>query len=432
MKIIIFIRHFNDFDNVLPIIDYLVRVKRHKDVEIYGARGRDYLKCNKHLTYVSNVLGLKVLSFMDTHISKRDIVLLSIANRLKKRTDHANKLVKLLIDIVAINIIRFINLLVGRSSINKFILSLPEKSIILVDFGTEAGFPYKYLIKYRHKRSVSILAYLHGYSIFSNVDSFRSKALIISSKYNKVIQKILFGRFSNDYYDKYLVGQQQSSTYFSSLNFDWFSEHSRIVEIGLPRYTKEWINRFLRENDTCIGVPALRNSMINKFQKYDRGNSINVALFTSHARFNVDEEKLNKTIEMLSLCDNINLVIKAHTRGEVPKFSKCICNYDSSEIIEWADIGIVYGTSMSMQMLVEDVVVVVPSYVDSNTTILENNKVCVNAYSLEFLRNFLLNYPNVKSLPNKKNIDLFIKKFVYGDCDTYDELMNKFCYFLNE
>ena len=435
MKIIIFIRHFNDFDNVLPIVDYLIRVKRQKDIEIYGSREDDYLKCNKHFEYVTSVLGNNVKSFIDTHITKRDEFLLKIINRVKEITAPKNKTIKFIFDIFIINFIRFINLFVGNS-IKRFVASLPDKAVILVDFGTEGGFPYKYLIQYCHKRQVNILAYLHGYSIYSNVDSYHSKKPILNDRLNRFVQKFIFGKYSNGQYDKYLVGPQQKETYFKSSNFNGFSAHSRIIEIGLPRYTKEWISRFVKQGSVYDSVSVLKA----KFDKYDTGGRTNVTLFTSHSRFNVDENKINETIEMLVSCKSINLTIKIHTRSNAPKiirdnfskFSKYLCDYDSSEIIEWADIGIVYGTSMSIQMLVEGLVVVVPSYIDSNRTILEDNKVCVNAYSLEYMHNFLLNYPDVENIPDKDSIDSFVKKIVYGNKNTYEELMDEFCYFLDE
>jgi hypothetical protein len=63
MKIVIFIRIHNDFDHALPIIDYLIRYK-HQSVIIYGL-GKEYRKCNKHISYVENVLLNKIISFED-------------------------------------------------------------------------------------------------------------------------------------------------------------------------------------------------------------------------------------------------------------------------------------------------------------------------------------------------------------------------------
>lgn len=439
MKIIIFIRHFNDFDNVLPIVDYLIRVKRQKDVEIYGAREQGYQTSNKHLSYVLNILGKRVVSFTNTCLTKTDRILLRIDNRVKKISQPNNKFLKFLFSIFNITITRFVNYLIS-GSVKRFVKNLPENTIIMADFGNEAQFPYKYLIKYCHKRSITILSYLHGYSIFSNVDSYRQKSPMLNSRLNRIVQSFLFGKYSKDYYDKYLVGIQQRDTYMSSLNHDGFTAQSRVVEVGLPRYTREWIYRFIKKDSKFDNAPVLNVNKADKFRKYKKNNGKNVILFLSNSKFNVNEKKLSETMHLLASCENINLIIKMHTRGGTPElirevysnFSQYLCDYDSSELIEWADIGLAYGTSMSIQMLVEGLTVVVPSYIDSNTTILEDNKVCINASSLDFLRNFLLNYPSVKDLPNEESINNFIKKFVYGDCDTYNDLMDKFTYFLDE
>ncbi len=439
MKIIIFVRQFNDFDNVLPLVDYLIRVRGQKDIEIYGAREDGYQRCNKHLSYISNILGKNVISFTNTCIGSRDRVLLKAAIRLKKINDPKNKLVKFIFNIITVNLVRFLYYFAG-GSVKFFINDLPKDTIILADFGNEGQFPFKYLIKYSHKRSITILSYLHGYSIFSNVDSYSFKQPMLGIKFNKIAQKILFGKYSKEYYDKYLVGIQQRDTYLSSANHDGFSAQSSVVEIGIPRYTREWIDRFIKRYSEFDKTAKLGGSNVDKFHEYETNIGFNVTLFTSDSKFNVDEKELSNTIELLASCSNINLIIKMHTRGCTPelmretnfKYSQYICEYDSSEIIEWADIGIVYGTSMSIQMLIEQLVVIVPSYIDSNTTILEENGVCVNAYSLEYLHNFLLHYPDVANLPDQNNINYFIKKFVYGDCNTYKELMDKFCYFLDE
>ena len=48
MKIIVFIRSHNDFDQVLPILDYLIRIK-NQVVEVYGV-GDDYKNCTNIYT----------------------------------------------------------------------------------------------------------------------------------------------------------------------------------------------------------------------------------------------------------------------------------------------------------------------------------------------------------------------------------------------
>jgi len=61
MKTIVFVRIFNDFDHALPIIDYLTRYKGQV-VTIYGI-GEEYKKCNKHISYLEDILSNKVIPF---------------------------------------------------------------------------------------------------------------------------------------------------------------------------------------------------------------------------------------------------------------------------------------------------------------------------------------------------------------------------------
>ena len=91
---------------------------------------------------------------------------------------------------------------------------------------------------------------------------------------------------------------------------------------------------------------------------------------------------------------------------------------------------IIYGTSIALEMIIEGVVVVVPRYIDKNKTILEDKNVCVVIDSLCQLADFFDKYPDKTMLPDKIDIDNFIKDTIYGNNLSYEELMDKYTYFL--
>ena len=80
-----------------------------------------------------------------------------------------------------------------------------------------------------------------------------------------------------------------------------------------------------------------------------------------------------------------------------------------------------------MQLLLDNVPVLVPSYVHTNTTIFEEHKICITANSLEELVAIFSNYTKsdiVKLVDNRRVEDL-INKLLDGN-KSYDQLMQEY------
>ena len=95
----------------------------------------------------------------------------------------------------------------------------------------------------------------------------------------------------------------------------------------------------------------------------------------------------------------------------------------STDVIEWADIGIVYGSSIGFQMLVEKVTLLVPKFLDNNSTVYEKGKVCVVSNTLENMMDFVKNYNKGDNVVDSKIVDKFINEYIYGGYDSYEEMM---------
>jgi hypothetical protein len=169
----------------------------------------------------------------------------------------------------------------------------------------------------------------------------------------------------------------------------------------------------------------------NHFSYGDK-EKLNVVFFLSHLAYNVNRKALINTLHELSRIDNINFVYKPHTRGNF-ELDKCnIKAFDASDINSiilsaWADVGIVFGCSIGMQLLLDNVPVLVPSYVHTNTTIFEEHKICITANSLEELVSIFSN--NTKSdivkLVDNRRVEDLINKLLDGN-KSYDQLMQEY------
>jgi hypothetical protein len=411
MKIIVFIRSHNDFDQVLPILDYLIRIK-NQVVEVYGV-GDDYKNCTKHIHYLENVLLNKVISFYDAVLSNTDNKILNILHR--SMFNKCSGKFKIFCSIVQVNFSEFVYYIVSLLSINKFIDNLSCKDIILVDGGSERIFPCKHIVSYAEVCGISTIGYAHGYDIFTNKDPIRVQKTRVPKIILKILNKYFLLRHNNSYCNKYIVGPGQILAYSQKATMHVnFIEYSRLVEIGMPRFSREWIDIF-------FGRGQISKQIYKK---------INVVLFLSNVKFNVNTSLLQEMIGVLSSYPEVNFKIAPHTRsgltGLIDKKNENITNLSSAEIIKWADVGIVYGSSIAFHMLIENVVILNPKFIDHNTNVYGDNDVAVIVESLDDMLVFFNDFFVKKQAVNKINVDQFVDKYIYGNFLSYEDMMDSF------
>jgi hypothetical protein len=224
------------------------------------------------------------------------------------------------------------------------------------------------------------------------------------------------------YFDRYVTGIRQKKSFFSSSQMPHFEECylSRVLEVGMPRFSKEWIFKYKEKVIRSQGFT------------YGDTNKINVILFMSHPQYNVLADELMATIKILSSCNTINFVYKPHTRNGLDRINlKKLNGYDASkvsslELSSWADVGIVYGSSVAFQLLNDDVPLIMPKYLHLNTTIFEENNVCIVVNNInEMISIFSKTKKEISDMIIRKNVSKFIRNYVYGGND-YSSLMKDF------
>lgn len=412
MKKLTFItREYNDLDHALPIIYFLKKSNKY-DIKIYSI-GNNLDRNNSLNKILRDEINIKIEKFEQIYNKNFFFKLAQILKKKKEtfRLSYKKTNMPLIIFIELLN--QFLNILVILIH-KKKILSKLLNSTVLADFGTEDLFPYNSIIKLSKKYKIPIYAYAHGVNIFANLDPIRKKT---SKSYLKnLLLKILFFKFNPQHYDKYLVGIEQT-TYFRSTMYKSFNRNylHKIYEIGIPRYTKEWIE------------------VLDKYyyKNYNNKNLINVCLFLSNEKFNVNKTKLKKLVVELSKLKNIKFSIKGHTRSGLTGLhkgidKKFIIEKESNDIILNTDIAIIYGTSITFQALQKKVPVIIPSYIDNNEHIFTKYNTCFNALSQQEVIDFIENFDKQKFLIEKqKNIEKFINKIVY-DNKNYDNMMKRY------
>ena len=417
-KIAIFIDSYNDFDSILPFIDYTL-LRGGVKIVLYKTKRSNLSGCEDHLSYLKKVYNLVPINY-DQNFSKKYSFLMDaywmFGSFAQKAKQNSYLLPFLLLFSRLDPIVRYLT----QQEVNRKQKDIGT-DVIMMDFGKELSLYGRAIVKYSQKAHIATVGYLHGFSIYTNLDTLQ-KDKVNLNPIKKLLVNFIKPRTIRPYFDKYIVGIDQKSSYFSSSMMSHYekTELNRVLEIGAPRFAKEWILKYKE------------NVIHPKNFTYGEDKKINVVLFMSHPQYNVHIDELMLTIKALSLCSTINFVYKPHTRYRLDRINlKELNGYDASkisslELSSWADVGIVYGSSIAFQLLQDNVPLIMPKYIHSNTTIFEKNDVCIDVNNIDELIN-IFNYSKneINCMINKKNVDNFIKHYIYGDSD-YNALMGNF------
>jgi hypothetical protein len=176
---------------------------------------------------------------------------------------------------------------------------------------------------------------------------------------------------------------------------------------------------------------------------YGDEKKTNVVFFLSQVKQNVNYNEFVNIFHLLSRLDNINFIFKPHTRGSFKHsedairaslgFNKIVINgYDGSHInsmllSDWADVGIVYGSSIAIQLLIDNVPIIVPTFVHTNSTILEKHKICITADNLDELINMLTNNnkDDLRKLVDNTRVERFLNEYLDANKD-YEQIMQEY------
>jgi hypothetical protein len=413
-NIIIFIRTHNDLDNILPFIDYVL-VNQKAKIVLYKVKERILIGCEDHLRYLKERHGLIPITY-DQDISKRYSMFIKAYQALHGFASNARKNVYYTPILMLLSWLYPVTMYLTQKEIERIQRSI-DADTIMMDYGSENLLYGGAIVKYARDRLIKTVGYLHGFCTYTNVDTLQKNKVALSP-IKKFILRCAKPMKKRLYFDRYIVGNEQKYTLFSK-TFDK-KYLDRVHEIGVPRYTSEWINKYKKD------VIHLK-----KFN-YGEADKINVVLFMTHPKYNISIDDLVSTMKALSLCDNINFVFKPHTRNGLGEIDPVrIKGHNASKISSlelslWADVGIVTGSSIAFQLLQDNVPLIMPKYLHSNTTIFEENGACIVVNSTnELISIFTKSKNEITNLVNQENVSNLIKHYVYGGGD-YDSLMNNF------
>jgi hypothetical protein len=300
--------------------------------------------------------------------------------------------------------------------IKEYVDTLNISDRIMMYCSGEVKFPCRAIVNYAEKRDIKTIGYFQGFYIYSNLQYTNKAKTSNGKKHIKAKIKEFINRRKRVYCTYYLAARTMKATFFSSNIASDFKEVDRIFETVTPRFTKGWIKTFRK--------------FLNKKEQFDYGDKkkINVVLFLSRVKQNVAERELVEMFNLLSGINNINFVYKSHPRlNYVIDKGYDASNLDSFQLSAWADVCILFGSSIAIHLLLDNVPIIVPSFVHTNSTILEKRKICITAKNIGELET-LLSYSTkdeIRKLIDNARVEKFLNECLDAHKD-YEQIMQEY------
>ena len=404
-RIVFLIRAFNDIDHFTPLIDR-VASDREFEVSVYSVNWKYDLNANPNVAYLFKRRGVSVSylwggpdSSLIEKITLRSIEKVSRSvTFFRKRLSRFNRYRKkceywLYAQLPTTKIFR------------------PQKPEVVIFDWMNAEHPRnRSIVMQCNHENIPTVCLPHGVWVYSNEFATQKRALADPEK--------------NLYFDLYPCPGKHT---------DYLVERgvpvARVVELGSMRYCQKWLEIYLKEiaNSSYVGRS---------------GSALKLVIFLSQSFYNVDDDALCRLISEVSLIPGLDIAIKPHTRGISIEYIQEIMgdneieicgDVSSVELIAWADAAIVYGSSIAIQVLSQNKVLLYPDFIDTNTVHFADMKACWIVRSASEMADALRALSNeTAQVPYKReSVDKFLSQVVYagkepGDViqDHLDEIMS--------
>jgi hypothetical protein len=254
------------------------------------------------------------------------------------------------------------------------------------------------------------IAIPHGLNVFLNSDVTRG--------YRKTFNKgILPDNRDRSLYDYYVL---QNPTRRDGW-IKWGYDPVKTQAWGSPRFYPDWAktNKLI-----CPQYSPL----------FDAANKVKVVFMQFQKEYNIDKDAIRKTLKTLSNNPNVCLVVKDSTRQGKEYFNQaklsdelgdglvewCGNEVHSPWLIDWADCVIVFGSSIGVEVLLQDKILINPLYLHTNKTLYEYYSASHDVNSDEELIALMDKISN-NNVPDKKaGITALLKEVVYAGREQYD------------
>ena len=267
----------------------------------------------------------------------------------------------------------------------------------------------------------------HGYHTWLNND-FNTTTRETIEKTGKLPQFADRNRFS-----VYIVQSENIKRYC----IDSGIREEKIRVLGSARFCKEWSQL---NQERCVSSEPMEN--VSSTEK------IAVLFFLNHWSYNVDRDRCFDLLKRLCMEEAVELTIKGHTRGKLtggldPTEESALEelshvrypteNIHSPQLVQEADLVVVYGSSICFEALRQEKPVCWPTFVCPNPTIFDQSGLVSIANNEDQVVEVIRTVAKGRQVvPDKKQLEKFFYAHVEGASGTtpvlerYSSLISSF------
>ncbi len=401
-KYIFFIREYNDWDNIAPIIYYLAKNVTSKICICF---------------YNTDQRETTLFKYLNEHIGKNLEVFYLRPKKLDTIFNFGVKILNKLLHIskLGFNLRTYKDQNIKDKTLTKWfkVMNLKSYARIIFVFDRTVDSIVKQ-VKNQSKdlnclfvscphgpmTNINRMMYTHQLKKIKNLSSLRAESNEDIKKYFQYYNYLLFTDHIESKYNKeYCTPHEENS-----------KDKEKIKVLGSIRYCKEWLNH----------VSNFTPKVLNK-----NNGKLKAVFFMKKFQHNVFKEEVHRTLRMFALFPNIDFYIKPHTRGM--NFSTksnannihIVNDQTSSYLIDMCDVVLFYGgTSIILEAIAKKKLIACVDYLDANINVFDYFKACHSLRCRDDLNIFLDSLSLGKTLLKNDDENL-LKEIIYaGDYST--------------
>lgn len=367
------LRHYNDIDNIAPVIFYFLSAQEdhYADVFIYGkydySRDANIAFLREQFPNRVRVVGAYDLSLIPADLQSEREQCVEIWNRFFGDLLRDGPPLSLIVfDVARTGTASPFAEILRHQGVRRMI-ALPVAPLINVNVLRE--YPFDNIYSYAFDAG-------HDYSFLDEV------AFVDDGFYTQ--------------YEKFMriMGKESSLT-------------NKVTFLGSLRYSDDWLRR----------RPLVRNNL-----PVGDGR-IKVVLFLSHPKSNVNMREVEIAIRVIRQFPDYELIVKAHPRDYSDGFAMLEYgdagnHIDSSELIQWADIVMFWSTSVAIEGYIRKKTMVCLNYMVSNVNLYAQYNAGYVAHCRDDLYYFLETFrKNPDNVPyDDSGVEHFLREILhYGE-----------------
>lgn len=409
------IRRYNDIDHIVPII-YRMAKDGFVNIKILCTNFEIDIKKDYRLKFLLNNYNISTENyFLFNYVGLKQFLIINFAkiiniykNNINHKSNFVNKLLAIFYKKRVID--KYYNQRWASNIINRY-----NPKVVIFDWQKPKFFLLPFINELKNYK-IPLLVVPHGMNVASN-ELITKKAVSLGRDQN----------FGEDW-ESFDFAVTQFESHKERIAKNGFDE-KYISVLGSTRFCDEWLNVLKKIKS------------INQYKCNKESGKINVIYMDHRLQYRFYPDIVIKSINKLANLSFINLIVKP-TTGQTHKsglheeqgvlnknnspniiFEK---DTSSNELIEWSDVVINTISSIGIEALIQDKILIHPQFFHENKLIYSDLKACWTVNSHEEIESALKKInlePNYKPYKSK-DVKSFMDYVIYGGLSDKDVLGN--------